>query len=143
MRLYTLSSLYTTTSLETDFCCIGSRLCINSLVVMVLISLYICLALEVKGHETPALVGMAHNITCSIPLEVRSMEWVLVGVGSPEPVSERMDGGQMLVLSLSADNRGLNGARFLCRIITSSGRTFQKTITLMVKGMYVIIFLVV
>ena len=62
------------------------------------------------------------------------MEWVLVGVGNPEPVVEREDGGQLLVLPLSPSTTGLNGAMFVCRITSTSGHTYEKTITVTVRG---------
>ena len=60
------------------------------------------------------------------------MEWVLVGVA--EPVEVREDGGQSLALPINPTDTGLNGAKFICKVTTATGKTFEKTITVEVKG---------
>ena len=60
------------------------------------------------------------------------MEWVLVGVA--EPVEEREDGGQNLALPISPTDTGLDGAEFTCKVTTASGKIFEKTITVEIKG---------
>ena len=89
-------------------------------------------ALEVSGHETPVLVGLSRNITCSTHLEVVRMEWVVVAIGNA--VEEREDGGQSLILPLKPTTTGLDGAEFTCKITTTGGKKFSETITVDVKG---------
>ena len=90
--------------------------------------------MNVSGHETPVLVGLSRNITCSTHLDVVKMEWVLGGVGNPEPVSERTDGGRALVLSLAPRGDGLDGTVFMCKITSSSGMEYETAVTIQVKG---------
>ena len=94
-------------------------------------------ALEVSGHETPALLGQTKRITCSTHLEVVRMEWVAVAMENT--VEEREDGGQSLVLSLKPTSTDLDGAEFTCKITTTGGKTFSETITVEVKGKYMLI----
>ena len=89
-------------------------------------------AFEVSGHETPVLVGLSRNITCSTHLEVVRMEWVAVAMGNA--VEERKDRGQSLVLSLKPNTTGQDGAEYTCKITTTGGKTFSETITVEVKG---------
>ena len=90
------------------------------------------IALEVRGHESAILVGSSRNINCSTHLEVTRMEWVLGGVA--DPVEKREDGGQSLNLLVNPTDTGLNGAKFTCKVTTVTGKTFQKIITVEVKG---------
>ena len=62
------------------------------------------------------------------------MEWELVGVGNSEPLEEREDGGQLLVLPLNPNTTELNGTMFLCRVTSTNGQTYEKIITLTVRG---------
>ena len=88
------------------------------------------------GHESAILVGLSVNINCSTHLQVTRLEWLQVGVA--DPVEEREDGGQLLVLPLSPNTTELNGTMFVCRVTSISGYSYEKTITVTVKGkMYV------
>ena len=60
------------------------------------------------------------------------MEWLLVGVA--EPVEQREDGGQNLTLVINLTDTGLDGAMFTCKLTTVTGKDFEKTITIEVKG---------
>lgn len=84
------------------------------------------------GHDSPVLVGLSRNINCSTHLEVTRMEWILAGV--TEPVEEREDGGQSLLLPLNPMNTELDGTKFICKVTTVRGNSFQKTISVKVKG---------
>ena len=88
--------------------------------------------MEVKGHEIPVIVGLSGSVNCTTSLQVVRMEWVLVGVG--DAVEERDDGGQSLTLPLKPETTGLNGAKFTCRVTTTNGKKFEKTVTVKVKG---------
>ena len=50
--------------------------------------------MEVRGHESPIIVGVPRSLECSTHLEVIKMEWLLVGV--EEPLNQREDRGQDL-----------------------------------------------
>lgn len=84
------------------------------------------------GHETPVLVGLSRDITCTSHLNVTKIEWILVGVA--ETVERREDGEQSLILPLNPTSTGLDGTRFICRVTTAKGKKFEKTITVHVKG---------
>ena len=88
--------------------------------------------MEIYGHETPVLVGLSRDITCTSHLNVTKMEWILVVVA--ETVEEREDGGQSLTLPLRPTNTGLDGTRFTCRVTTATGKVFEKTVTIHIKG---------
>ena len=92
--------------------------------------MFCCLALEITGHETPVVVGLSRNITCTTHLEVSRIEWV---VTAKRDVISR-EKGQSVTLSLSPEDTGLDGTEFTCRIITMQGRTFNETITVEVLG---------
>ena len=89
-------------------------------------------AVEIVGHDTPVLVGLSRDINCTSHLNVTKMEWILVGVG--ETVEKREDGGRSLALPVKPTNTGLDGTRFTCRVTTVTGKVFEKTITVHVKG---------
>ncbi len=91
------------------------------------------LGLEVSGHETPLLVGVSRNITCTTQLKMTRIEWLLDDRRTIQ--EEREDGGQTLVLSLTPKDTELNGTSFACEVTTSSGETFSETVVVIVKGM--------
>lgn len=63
------------------------------------------------------------------------MEWFVVGL---EAVAvESATDTRELVLTLDPDTDGLDGAMFTCRATLSDGRQVEKSITLVVRGMYV------
>ena len=90
------------------------------------------LAVEVRGHETPVVIGLPHNITCSTHLKVTRIEWVVTAVGNAVETEE--GGAQSVVLPLNPTTTGLNGAEFTCRITTAQGKTFSEIISVEVKG---------
>ena len=61
------------------------------------------------GHESPIVVGLSRKINCTTILNVRSLVWVLLGVGSGDPVEESSDGGASLELLLTPVATELNG----------------------------------
>lgn len=66
------------------------------------------------------------------------MEWFVVGL---EAVAvESATDTKELVLSLDPDSNGLDGAMFTCRATLSDGREVEESITLVVKGMYVLYY---
>ncbi len=62
-------------------------------------NLLIIIAVEVSGHETPVLVGLSRNVTCTAHLNVTRMEWLLAG--ATEPVERNEDGVKSLTLHLN------------------------------------------
>lgn len=86
-----------------------------------------------SGHETPVLVGLPRNITCTTHLShVEKMEWLLEG--QMQPVEERVGNRKTLTFLLNPKNARLNGAQYTCRVTTSSRRTVSKTITAAIQG---------
>ena len=65
-------------------------------------------------------------------MEAAKMEWLLVGV--TEPMEQREDGGQNLTLPIDPTDTGLDGAKFTCKLTTVTGKVFEETVTLEVKG---------
>ena len=61
------------------------------------------------------------------------MEWVLEG-DQGDIEEEREDGGQSLTLLLEPESVALHGANFTCRVTTKSGRKYEETVTVQVKG---------
>ena len=90
--------------------------------------------IEISGHETPLIVGLARDIMCTWVGEgnATKMQWFLVGlVGLP--IQTVMDSNS-LILAPDLTTDGLNGAMFICKVTTASGKTDERTITLRVKG---------
>ena len=98
---------------------------------------FLHLAIDIVGHESPIIVGLSRKINCTTILNVRSLMWMLLGVGSGDPVEERSDGGKSLELLLTPEATELNGAKFTCRVTTENGKVFEETITVEIKGEYV------
>ena len=92
----------------------------------------VTLALEVSGHESPVIVGLTRSVICSTHLEVMKMEWLLVGVA--EPMEQSEDGGQNLTLPINPTDTGLDGTKFTCKLTTVTGKVFEETVTIEVKG---------
>ena len=88
--------------------------------------------MEITGYERPFIVGLAGVITCTTTLNVTKMEWFLVGVD--DFVEEQNSGNDTLYLPLDPKTTGLDGAMFTCKVTTMSGREYNETITIHVKG---------
>ena len=81
-------------------------------------------------------MGLSRIINCSTILSASKIEWVLGGLGNGDPVEERSDGGTFLELFLTPEATELNGAKFICRVITVNSRVIEETLTLEIKGKY-------
>ena len=88
--------------------------------------------MEVSGHEDSLIVGLSRSINCTAHLNVTRMEWLLEG--TVDPVEERDDGGQELVMTLNPKNTDLDGATFTCRVTTVKGKMSEEAFTMKVKG---------
>ena len=85
--------------------------------------------MQVTGHENPIIVGLAGKLVCSTRLHATSIQWFLVGLELPlEATTE-----QELVFTIEPEDTALNAAMFVCKVNTSS-HTYEKTITITVKG---------
>ena len=87
-------------------------------------------AVEIRGHEKPIIVGLTVNINCSTYLNSTSMEWFLVGVDD----SLEKSYNQHLTLTIDAKTTGLNGAMFTCRVTDVEGNKYEESVTVKVKG---------
>ncbi len=87
-------------------------------------------ALEIHGNEHPLLVGLESVILCSTHLRVTKMEWLLVGLDFSLAVSQT----QEVSLSLDLTSVSLDGAMLKCKVATTYGGVYEKTITTAVKG---------
>ena len=87
-------------------------------------------AVEIRGHEKPIIVGVTVNINCSTHLNATSMEWFLVGVD--DSLEKSYD--QHLTLTIDAKTTGLNGAMFTCRVTDMEGNKYEESVTVRVKG---------
>ena len=85
-----------------------------------------------SGHEDPLIVGLSRRINCTTNLNVTRIEWLLLGL--PNPVEERDDGEQELVMTVNPKNTDLDGAMFTCKVTITSGEKFEETVTFQVKG---------
>ena len=90
-------------------------------------------AITVTGHESPIIVGLSGSINCTTILNASKLEWILVGIGTGDPIEET-DKGQSLVLSLSPEATELNGAKLTCKVTTIHHQVFEETITITIKG---------
>ena len=102
---------------------------LENLIGHAVISLFSIIALEINGHESPVIVGIPRSVECSTQVAVTKMEWLLVGVGE-----QSEGGGQNLTLAINPTDTGLDGAKFTCKITTVTGKVFEETITVVVKG---------
>ena len=107
---------------------------IEHVLLLWLFLLFLCTAIEIVGHASPIIVGLRRIINCSTILSANKIEWVLVGLGSGDPLEERSDGGRFLELSLTPEATEMNGAKFICRVTTLNNRVLEETITLEIKG---------
>ena len=87
-------------------------------------------AVEIRGHEKPFIVGLMRDINCSTNLNSTSMEWFLVGVDD----SLEKSYNQHLTLTIDAKTTGLNGAMFTCRVTDMEGNKYEESVTVRVKG---------
>ena len=87
-------------------------------------------AVEIRGHEMPIIVGLTGDINCSTNLNSTSMEWFLVGVDD----SLEKSYNQHLTLTIDAKTTGLNGAMFTCRVTDMEGNKYEESVTVRVKG---------
>ena len=87
----------------------------------------------ITGHETPLIVGLPRDITCTWSGETNAtkIEWFLVGLDAI-PI-ESADNSSSVILSPDPNTSGLDGAMFTCRV-TLDNETYEETITLEVKG---------
>ncbi len=83
-------------------------------------------AVEVSGHETPVLVGLSRNITCTAHVNVTRMEWMQEGV--IQPIDRNEDGAKSLTLHLNPTDTRLNGSQFTCRISTGGLKKLSQLI---------------
>ena len=100
---------------------------------------YVCDSgqLVITGHEERLIIGLPRDIQCLWTGDSNAtlMEWFVVGL---EAVAvESATDTRELVLTLDPDTDGLDGAMFTCRATLSHGRQVEKSITLVVRGMYV------
>ena len=88
------------------------------------------IALEIRGHESPVIVGTSRNISCTSHLNTVRVEWLQEG----RRLTQREDGVKTLVWVLRPSNTEWNGVKFTCRITTTQGQSFNETITIQVRG---------
>ena len=87
-------------------------------------------AVEIRGHEKPIIVGLTGDINCSTHLNSTTMEWFLVGVDD----SLEKSYNQHLTLTIDAKSTGLNGTMFTCRVTDVEGKKYEQSVTIRVKG---------
>ena len=93
--------------------------------------MFLITAIDITGHETPVLVGFMGTIKCSTLLNVSKLEWYIRGF--EDPVESKED-SNFIVLPLSPVNTALSGTSIICRVTTYGGKTYEDTVTIMVKG---------
>ena len=88
----------------------------------------------ITGHESPLIIGVPQNITCtwSGEMNVSKMEWFVAGLHAL-PVKSEIN-SSTVILSPDPNNAGLAGTMFTCRATTANGSMYEETITLEVKG---------
>ena len=102
---------------------------------MFIVFVCVFLAIEITGHSSPIIVGTTGTINCSTVLNASKIEWLLVGIESGDAIEETVE-DQYLALSLSPEATELDGAKLTCRVTTESGKIFEQTITVHVKGQH-------
>ena len=88
----------------------------------------------ITGHENPVIVGLSGNINCSTLLNVSKMEWYIKGFDDPV---ESVTGESSLLLTLNPESTALNGTSVICKATATSGKVYEETVVIMVKGMNV------
>ena len=91
------------------------------------------------GHEERLIIGLPRDIHCLWTGDSNAtlMEWFVDGLEALSAVESAKDTRE-LVLTLDPDNNGLDGAMFTCRATLSDGRKVEKTISIVVRGTYVL-----
>lgn len=92
--------------------------------------------MEISGHETPVIVGLSGNINCSTHLNVSKLEWYIKGFDDPV---ESATGVSSLLLTLNPEGTSLNGTSVICKATVASGKVYEETVVIMVKGMNVLV----
>lgn len=87
-------------------------------------------AMIIAAQDIPLITGIPSDIVCTIKeRHVTKMEWMF-NVDEPLKVA---NGTNSVTLTLSP-NMDLNGTNLTCVATTSSGVTFEDSITIVVKG---------
>ena len=88
----------------------------------------------IRGNEEPLTIGLPRDLNCMWSGEgnVSTIEWFVVGLEAMaiETATETTS----VVLALTPDDDGLDGAMLLCKVTLSSGQEAEETITLSVQG---------
>ena len=88
----------------------------------------------IRGNEEPLTIGLSRDLNCmwSGGGNVSTIEWFVVGLEAMaiETATETTS----VVLTLTPDDDGLDGAMLLCKVTLSSGQEAEETISLSVQG---------
>ncbi|CAI8045407.1 hypothetical protein GBAR_LOCUS25112 [Geodia barretti] len=88
----------------------------------------------IRGNEEPLTIGLSRDLNCmwSGGGNVSTIEWFVVGLEAMaiETATETTS----VVLTLTPDDDGLDGAMLLCKVTLSSGQEAEETITLSVQA---------
>ena len=93
--------------------------------------------ITIEGNDEQLISGLEQDITCSFTgrQNVTLIEWVVVVRDLEFTAAKDTSGASVLVLTLTP-GLSSDGSQFKCRVIDSSGRNYEKNITISVKSKF-------
>ena len=94
----------------------------------------------IRGNEEPLTIGLSRDLNCTWRGggNISTMEWFVVGLEAM--AIETASGTTSVILTLTPDDDGLDGAMLICKVTLSGGQEAEEHITLSVKGIYAIVY---
>ena len=88
----------------------------------------------IRGNEEPLMIGLSRDLNCTWRGggNVSTMEWFVVGLEAM--AIETASGTTSVILTLTPDDDGLDGAMLMCKVTLSNGQEAEDTVTLSVQG---------
>ena len=88
----------------------------------------------IGGNEEPLTIGLSRDLNCTWRGggNVSTMEWFVVGLEAM--AIETASGTTSVILTLTPDDDGLDGAMLMCKVTLSGGQEAEEHITLSVQG---------
>ena len=88
----------------------------------------------IRGNEEPLTIGLSRDLNCTWRGggNVSTMEWFVVGLEAM--AIETATEVTSVILTLTPDDDGLDGAMLMCKVTLSNGQETEETVTLTVQG---------
>ena len=93
--------------------------------------------ITIQGNNESLISGLEQDITCIFTGQgnVSLIEWLAV-VGDLEFTATKDTSGARVLLLTLTPRLSSDGSQFKCRVTTSSGETYEETITISVKSKF-------